>query len=51
MNEKFYAEYEQKFQAFQGGKISEKEWQDFCIQALSIIMEENKDVFMRLKER
>lgn len=51
MNKEFFAEYEQKFQSFQSGEISKEEWQDFCMQALSVLIEANKDVFVRLKER
>ena len=32
------------------GLISEMDWQDYCTRILYTIMEDNKDVFIRLKE-
>ena len=29
--------------------MSEQEWHDYCLHKLDIIMEENKDIFKRLK--
>jgi hypothetical protein len=41
----------QMFKAVQEGNITEKEWSDFCMQMLSKIMDDNKDVLERLKYR
>ena len=33
------------------GKITDKEWYDYCLKILDKIMNENVEVFKRLKER
>lgn len=45
------AEYFRMFQAVKDGKITEAEWTAFCMEMLSDILEQNKDVFIRLKNR
>ncbi len=49
--EKMQSQYFEKFQAVQNGTISAQEWQDFCFQLLSLIMEDEKEIFVRLKNR
>jgi len=44
-------QYNEMFAKFQNGQITEKVWFDFCFEILSQIMEDNKDVFVRLKFR
>jgi hypothetical protein len=44
-------EYKEMFAKVQAGQISEQVWFDYCFQTLSEIMEDNKDVFVRLKTR
>ena len=36
---------------FKDGKISLQEWQEFCMIMLMELMQENKEVFQRLKDR
>lgn len=48
MNDK---EYQEKFQAFKAGLISQKDWQDYCKNRLDRVLLENIDVFKRLKDR
>ena len=38
-------------QQFVDGEITTGQWQEFCYQVLLEIMEENKDVLIRLKNR
>jgi hypothetical protein len=51
INQQDTTRYDQMYKAVQEGKITEKEWSDFCMQMLSNIMDDNKDVFERLKYR
>ena len=44
-------EYKEMFAKVQAGQISERVWFDYCFQTLSEIMEDNKDIFIRLKTR
>jgi hypothetical protein len=39
------------FAAVQCGKITEKEWTEYCMEVLSEVMDRNADVFIRLKNR
>ena len=32
-------------------EITQEQWYTFCVSILQVIMEENKDVFVRLKDR
>ena len=45
------AEYQIMRMKFLAGIISEKEWQDYCFQTLAQKLLDNKDVFIRLKDR
>ena len=42
-------EYVNKLNAFRAGKITEKEWREFCFEVLTEALEVNKDVLVRLK--
>lgn len=42
--------YNDLFTKFQSGIITEKEWTDYCDKLFSQILEDNKDVFIRMKE-
>jgi DNA replication initiation complex subunit (GINS family) len=44
-------EYKEMFAKVQAGQITEQAWFDYCFQTLSEIMEDNKDIFVRLKTR
>ena len=44
-------EYNEMFVKVQAGQITQEVWFDYCFQILSQIMEDNKDVFVRLKNR
>ena len=44
-------EYYEMFAAVQQGTITQDVWVDYCMKLLADIMEENKDVFVRLKHR
>jgi hypothetical protein len=44
-------EYKEMFAKVQAGQITQEVWFDYCFQTLSQIMEDNKDVFARLKNR
>lgn len=42
-------EYQNKFVAFQRGEITREEWCAFCFKVLCILLAENKEIFVRLK--
>ena len=44
-------EYYDNWDKLSNRLISEEEWKDYCMSVLSDIMEENQDVFNRLKVR
>ena len=44
-------QYYNMWQKFSNKEISEQAWRDFCLKLLSQILEEHKDVLIRLKER
>jgi hypothetical protein len=44
-------EYNQKYEAFTSGKLSRDEWTRYATAVLEKIMSDNKDVFIRLKNR
>jgi hypothetical protein len=44
-------EYSDKLQQLHDGSLSEQEWMDYCKAILEAVMEANKDVYIRLKER
>jgi len=43
--------YHEMYLKVQQGKISEDTWREFCNQLLEQILEKNKDVLIRLKNR
>ena len=43
--------YNEMFENFKTGKITEDEWKAFCFQVLGEILEANKEIFIRLKFR
>lgn len=43
--------YEQMYKDFCDGKITEKEWSDFCMDVLEDLMTINESVLLRLKHR
>jgi hypothetical protein len=45
------AEYATKLEQVTNGTITVEEWQAYCFQLLAEIIEENKDVMIRLKNR
>ena len=44
-------EYYEMYAAVQRGEITQEAWVDYCMKLLADIMEDNKDVFIRLKYR
>jgi hypothetical protein len=42
-------EYEIKYQQVVNGIITESEWQEYCFSLLADLLEEHKDVLVRLK--
>lgn len=44
-------EYYEMFAKVQSGIISEEFWQEYCFNILGEILEQNKNVFIRLKNR
>lgn len=44
-----YSNYQKMWNAFKGGIIDEEGWREFCDMYLIQILEENKDVMVRLK--
>jgi hypothetical protein len=44
-------EYEIMFRKFQNNEITETEWREFCGKVLDKVLEENREVFVRLKFR
>jgi hypothetical protein len=44
-------EYKEMFAKVQAGLITEQVWFDYCFETLSQILEDDKDVFVRLKNR
>ena len=48
INEK---EYKIKYEDYLKGIITKKEWSDYCFKILEQLMEDNKDVLYRLKNR
>lgn len=46
MNEK---EYKIKYEQYLKGTINKKDWDNYCFKILEQLMEDNKDVLIRLK--
>lgn len=51
MKEELIKRYYETFEKLKRDEISQQQWNDLCLQILGEIMEENKDVFERLKNR
>jgi hypothetical protein len=51
MNNSLDLEYYNNLEKLKNNEISQEEWYKFCQEILTVIMEENKDVFVRLKNR
>lgn len=51
MNTETIKVYNKMYEDFVSGKISDEEWQTFVDVILNDILEENKDVLIRLKDR
>jgi hypothetical protein len=47
----FRKEYATKFRKFQAGEISANDWREFCNKYFDKLVSDNKDVFVRLKNR
>jgi len=45
------SKYSEMWAAFQSGQLSESEWVAYTLDVLYTLLEENRDVFMRLKDR
>lgn len=45
------ARYQEMFAAVQAGKITEQEWFDYCQGVLADLLDQHKDVLVRLKYR
>lgn len=41
--------YDRKFQEFKNGKISKEDWKEYCAVILDKLLEDNKEIFKRLK--
>lgn len=44
-------DYNEMFAKVQAGQITEEVWFDYCAKLLALMMEDNKAVFIRLKNR
>jgi hypothetical protein len=44
-------EYSQKLDQVQNGIISEEEWMNYCKEILEEVLEDAKDVLLRIKQR
>jgi hypothetical protein len=51
MNASITNQYYLMLEKFERDEITQQQWYDFCAMILGVIMEENKDVFVRLKDR
>jgi hypothetical protein len=51
MKQDIISRYESAKARFDNGLITQQEWFEICRDVLVEIMEENKDVFIRLKDR
>jgi hypothetical protein len=43
--------YAEAFRKFEAGEITLQQWTDLCLLILGEIMEEHKEIFVRLKNR
>lgn len=44
-------EYSNRLKDFYAGIITEQEWMEYCASILAELMDENKEVYLRMKER
>jgi hypothetical protein len=51
MKQDIVSRYEWARVRFEAGRITQEEWYKICFELLGEIMEENKDVLIRLKNR
>ena len=51
MNNSLVLEYFNNWEKLKNNEISQEEWYEFCQEILMVLMQENKDVFVRLKNR
>jgi hypothetical protein len=51
MDKQLTNQYYDMLDKFERREITKQQWYAFCASILSVIMEENKDVFVRLKNR
>ena len=51
MNASITKQYYLMLEKFERDEITQQQWYDFCAMILGVIMEENKDVFVSLKDR
>ena len=51
MNEKYVEQYYTMLEKFVKDEINQQQWYDYCTVVLGELMEEHKDVFVRLKNR
>jgi hypothetical protein len=45
------SEYDKMYNQMKNGEISDQEWYDYCANLLGDILDDNKDVMVRLKNR
>jgi hypothetical protein len=51
MDNKLIKQYYIMLEKYEHGEITPQQWYEYCTMILGVLMEENKDVFVRLKER
>ena len=51
MDKQLTNQYYDMLEKFERREITQQQWYAFCASILSVIMEENKDVLVRLKNR
>lgn len=51
MNEQLIQQYYQNLNKFSNGEWTSQQWYDYCTFVLGTLMEEHKEVFIRLKNR
>ena len=51
IEESLEEEYNRMYKLSQNGEITQHQWFEFCSDVLAKILEENKDVLIRLKNR
>jgi hypothetical protein len=51
MNKDTANQYYAMLEKYECGEITQQQWFAYCAMVLEVLMEENKDVFIRLKNR